>query len=85
MGFTFLGRVDRQLKIRGYRVEIGEIEHAIIRAAGTDQVAVVGWPKTDIVVNSVVAFVSGSKVSNEDILNYCATHLSAIETTAATS
>lgn len=31
--FEFLGRIDRQVKVRGYRVELGEIEAQIRRAA----------------------------------------------------
>jgi len=37
----FLGRVDRQMKIRGVRIEPGEIESAASRCAGVRQAAVV--------------------------------------------
>ncbi|MCX5561676.1 amino acid adenylation domain-containing protein [Streptomyces sp. NBC_00038] len=37
----FLGRVDRQVKIRGIRIELGEIEATAVRCAGVRQAAVV--------------------------------------------
>ncbi|KAL3444266.1 hypothetical protein BJX65DRAFT_311044 [Aspergillus insuetus] len=39
--FTYLGRRDTQVKVRGQRVEIGEIEHQIVRHLSEAQVAVV--------------------------------------------
>jgi amino acid adenylation domain len=39
---VFLGRSDRQLKIRGYRVEPGEVESALRRHPGIRDAAVVG-------------------------------------------
>ncbi|MBV1871587.1 MAG: amino acid adenylation domain-containing protein [Gammaproteobacteria bacterium] len=36
-----LGRVDRQIKIRGYRVELDEIEAVILKVSGVDKTAVV--------------------------------------------
>jgi amino acid adenylation domain-containing protein len=37
----FLGRVDHQVKVRGYRVELGEIEHVVGAMPGVAQCAVI--------------------------------------------
>jgi amino acid adenylation domain-containing protein len=41
-GVEFLGRIDDQLKIRGFRVEPGEVEAALADQVGVDACAVVG-------------------------------------------
>src|SRR5262249_28346453 len=43
---NYLGRLDFQIKIRGHRVELGEIESVVREASGFDGVVAVGWPAT---------------------------------------
>src|SRR5436305_845184 len=40
----FLGRLDHQVKVRGYRVELGEIESALTRSPEVREAAVVALP-----------------------------------------
>lgn len=64
----FLGRIDHQVKVRGYRVELEEIELVIERFHGIRHAAV----KVDqpgIAGERLVAFVSGIDESQLDALN----------------
>jgi D-alanine--poly(phosphoribitol) ligase subunit 1 len=71
-GLLFLGRVDRQAKIRGHRVELLEVENVMRGAAGTDMVAAVPWPVgIDGLALGLVGFVVGSQRSVAEILNAC--------------
>ncbi len=54
----FLGRRDDQIKIRGFRVEIGEIENALLRVPGLQDGAVVVTGDADR-GKRLVAFYSG--------------------------
>lgn len=59
---VYLGRVDNQIKIQGYRVELGEIE-AIVREEGAVDVAIaIGWPVTSSGADGVVMFLGPSVI-----------------------
>ena len=55
---TYLGRIDNQIKIRGYRVELGEVEAAIRDAAGVETAVALGWPLTDTGADGIVGFMT---------------------------
>ena len=57
----YLGRVDHQVQIHGYRVELGEIEAAIRDASGVASVAAIAWPISAAGADGVVAFVASDQ------------------------
>ena len=62
----YLGRVDDQLKLRGFRIEPGEIEHALRAVEGIQDVAVIVRGEGD--ARFLAAFVTASSpISDEDI------------------
>jgi D-alanine--poly(phosphoribitol) ligase subunit 1 len=71
-GLRYRGRVDLQLKVRGFRVEGQEVESHVRAASGSDLVAVIGWPRDEQgLVTGLVAFVVGPKQSPEAIIESC--------------
>src|SRR5437773_578739 len=56
----FLGRRDTQVKISGFRIEIGEIENTLLRLPGVGEGAVVVTERTDR-NKQLVAFYSGQR------------------------
>lgn len=62
------GRNDDQIKLRGFRIELAEVEHAIRRAAGTSFVVVLAYPADERGPQGLTAVVAGSAVAEDDIL-----------------
>jgi amino acid adenylation domain-containing protein len=56
---TFLGRVDHQIKVRGHRVELGEVESMLLKIPGVESAAAVGWPVALSGALGIAAFVTG--------------------------
>lgn len=67
----FVGRLDSQVKILGYRVELGEIERVVRQTCETELAAVVAWPRDGATASGVVAFVSGSVIEPQVAIRAC--------------
>lgn len=65
-------RSDRQIKIRGYRVETAEVENQILKIIGHGQVACV--PKINVAgfIESLYAFIASPQLDKNAILKRCA-------------
>ena len=75
--YTYLGRRDRMVKRRGYRVELGEIEVALYRHPEIKEAAVVAKPDEELGVK-ITAFLSSrdaKRPSLIEIKRFCAEHL----------
>ncbi len=58
----FRGRLDHQIKVQGYRVELQEIEAVLRDEAGVDVAVAVGWPLRTNGAASVEAFLTSTAV-----------------------
>ena len=75
-GLTFLGRVDRQLKVRGFRVQPEEVEHVLEQLAEIDEAAVVKHRKGEIeVLAAVVRLADGAALDHDAVIGHCARFL----------
>lgn len=62
-----LGRVDHQVKVLGFRVELGEIEAALRRNPQVLEAVALGWPVVDGSAQGIVAFVQGQGIDVEQL------------------
>jgi acyl-CoA synthetase (AMP-forming)/AMP-acid ligase II len=53
---NYLGRIDHQIKVRGNRVELGEIEAKVRQVTKCNPAVAVGWPKTPSGADGIVVF-----------------------------
>lgn len=75
--FRYLGRKDRMIKKRGYRVELGEIEACLYRHSEIREAAVVALPD-DVLgmkVHAHIACKDGKKLSLIELKTFCSMHI----------
>ena len=70
----FLGRIDRQVKVNGVRIELGEVEAALGSAPGVAQ-AVASAVADDSGAKRLVGYVSPASAKAAEILAHCRTLL----------
>jgi amino acid adenylation domain-containing protein len=63
--YIYLGRMDRQIKVLGYRVDLGDIEATLRAVPGVIEAVALGWPVNDGSYEGVIAFVSGNLLNVE--------------------
>jgi amino acid adenylation domain-containing protein len=75
-GYRFVGRRDRMIKKRGYRVELGEIEAALYRHSAVREAAVTASSGDDGVrVSAFLSTKDGEKLSIIALKQFCAEQL----------
>ncbi len=73
----FMGRCDRMVKSRGYRIELSEVEAALVSHPAVTEAAVVSVPDT-VLSNALVAFIAlqeGTQIGVGDIRSHIREHL----------
>ena len=74
----YVGRADRQLKVRGYRIEPGEVESALVKYPGIQEASVLPTTDSDG-VSSLVAYVvsaePGQPVATARVRDHLRLHL----------
>jgi acyl-coenzyme A synthetase/AMP-(fatty) acid ligase len=73
--YLFLGRRDNQIKSRGYRVELGEIETTLLAHRGIVECAVRATPD-EIITNRIRAFlVLNQEVDEDELISFLSERL----------
>ncbi|WP_434109789.1 amino acid adenylation domain-containing protein [Paraburkholderia caffeinilytica] len=71
-GIVFQGRLDTQIKIRGNRIELEEVEHVMQACSHAALCAVIAWPVDDMGrAGGLIAFVTGAQGTVQQILQAC--------------
>ncbi|MDH3694253.1 MAG: amino acid adenylation domain-containing protein [Gammaproteobacteria bacterium] len=73
----FMGRKDRQIKSRGYRIELDEIESALYRCDGVQEAAAYGVDGTDgsQSIESAVILKNGANLNSSTLKKLISAHL----------
>jgi acyl-coenzyme A synthetase/AMP-(fatty) acid ligase len=73
----FLGRCDHQIKVRGYRVELGEIESVLHLHADVAEAVALAVPDPDLThrLKAVIVLREGVSLSEAEVKRHCASSL----------
>lgn len=69
---VYLGRLDRQVQVKGYRVELQEVEHYLRTITGTETIAVVPYPVNAVgEPTGLTAYVKAGTVLESELIQKC--------------
>ncbi|MGW0915203.1 amino acid adenylation domain-containing protein [Streptomyces sp. NPDC002784] len=71
----FLGRTDHQVKIRGHRIELGEVERALERVDGVREAVAVVLPELHHTLCALIVAHDGADAPREGVRDAAAEHL----------
>lgn len=66
--FHCLGRIDNQVKVLGYRVELEEVDAHLRIVTRSDVVGSVAWPSLDGMARGIVCFVGGETMDSDQVI-----------------
>ena len=66
--FYCLGRIDNQVKVMGYRVELEEIDAHLRTVTGVDIVGSIAWPVDNGAARGIVSFVHAHSIDAEQVI-----------------
>lgn len=72
--YIFMGRIDNQVKIKGYRIELNEIELEILKNENVDQAVVLPYLFENDIAQGIIALVTGNRIKTEALLNALISH-----------
>jgi len=70
----YMGRSDSEVKIKGFRVNLQEIEHVVMKISDSEFVACVSYSKSNDGVNKLFSFVCPTKdkiIRETEIISFC--------------
>ena len=76
---TFFGRKDRQIKVRGYRVELEEVADGMLELEGIEEAAAVGAPTKEgpLTVAAYAVKKTGHEVTEKEVIGHLSSKIPA--------
>jgi acyl-coenzyme A synthetase/AMP-(fatty) acid ligase len=66
---VYLGRLDKQIKVLGHRVELGEVEAAVRQVSGLEGVVALGWPTTESGADGIEVFLETDRFDTRALVS----------------